>query len=198
MAAFTRCLLLAAGLLVLSLAAVADQLPPQLTYRALPTRPFDAVRTADEAEKPAVEQRQRAVLEERYDLSDRPIPSVMMSGGRKSVQGGARVEAGAGHAGRPLPLGGGRSRTASVAPEKLGPVGGEPVRRLARGQVRHASGAVRIAVAPHPRQRTARCRAVAVVPGCPLGGSSPELHQSGVHRTGGSLFRFPTRLLLHR
>src|ERR1700750_3348963 len=92
MAAFTRCPLPAAGLLVLSRAAAADQLPPQLTYRALPTQPFDAVRAADEAEKPAVEQRQRAVLEERYDLSDRPIASVMMSGGRKSVQGGERVK----------------------------------------------------------------------------------------------------------
>src|SRR5712671_1879703 len=92
MAAFTRCLLPAAGLLVLSLTAAADQLPPQLTYRALPTQPFDAVRTADEAEKPAVEQRQQAVLEERYDLSDLPIPSVMMSGGRKPAQGGVRVK----------------------------------------------------------------------------------------------------------
>src|SRR3954451_10868952 len=88
MAPFTRCVLVAAVLLTLSLSAAADQLPPQLTYRTLPTQPFDAVRTADEAEKPAVEQRQRALLEERYDLSDRPIPNVMMSAGRKPVQGG--------------------------------------------------------------------------------------------------------------
>src|ERR1700712_4823207 len=92
MAAFTQCLLPAAGFLALSLTAAADQLPPQLTYRALPTQPFDAVRTADEAEKAVVEQRQRAVLEERYDLSDRPIPRVVMAGARKPVQGGVHVK----------------------------------------------------------------------------------------------------------
>jgi hypothetical protein len=53
---------------------------------------LDAVRTADEAEKGVVEQRQRTVLEERYDLSDRPIPRVMMAGGRKPVQGGVHVK----------------------------------------------------------------------------------------------------------
>ena len=36
-------------------------------------------------------QRQSDLLAERYDLADRPIPGVMMSGGRKAVQGGVRV-----------------------------------------------------------------------------------------------------------
>jgi cytochrome c peroxidase len=36
----------------------------------------------DEAEKPQVTQEHQAVLNQRYDLSDRPITSVMMSGGR--------------------------------------------------------------------------------------------------------------------
>ena len=45
----------------------------------------------DEADKPEVMQRQRALLEQRYDLSDRPMQGVMMSGGRKSVQDGVRV-----------------------------------------------------------------------------------------------------------
>jgi cytochrome c peroxidase len=40
-------------------------------------------------------QRQRALLEERYDLSDRPS-SVKMSGGRKSLQEGVRVKLAAG------------------------------------------------------------------------------------------------------
>jgi len=44
------------------------------------------------AEKPGVTQRQQAVFEQRYDLSDQPIPGVMMSGGRKPVQGGVRVK----------------------------------------------------------------------------------------------------------
>src|SRR3954453_11726126 len=96
MAPFTRCLLPAAVLLTLGLSAAADQLPPQLTYRPLPTQPFDAVRAADEAEKATVMQRQEALLNERYDLSNRPIPGVMMSGGRKPVQAGVRVKLPAG------------------------------------------------------------------------------------------------------
>jgi cytochrome c peroxidase len=37
-------------------------------------------------------QRQEALLNQRYDLSDHPMPAVMMSGGRKPVQGGVRVK----------------------------------------------------------------------------------------------------------
>ena len=50
----------------------------------------------DEAMKPQVMARQEALLSERYDLSDHPIPGVMMSGGRKPVQGGVRVKLPAG------------------------------------------------------------------------------------------------------
>ena len=50
------------------------------------------VRAADEAEKPIVMQRQADVLRSRYDLSDQRIAGVIMSGGRKSVQGGVRVK----------------------------------------------------------------------------------------------------------
>jgi hypothetical protein len=63
---------------------------PQLTLclraqptATLPTLPFDTVKANDEAMKAQVGQRQRDLLNERYDLSDRPVPSVMMSGGRK-------------------------------------------------------------------------------------------------------------------
>lgn len=73
-------------------AFAADPLPADLTYRALPTLPFSDVRKNDEAQKPAVMQRHRALLEQRYDLSDRPLPGVLMSGGRKAVQGGVRVK----------------------------------------------------------------------------------------------------------
>jgi cytochrome c peroxidase len=72
--------------------ALADPLPPDATYRPLPTAPLDAVIKADQAAKPQVQQRQRALFEERYDLSDKPIPNVKMSGGRKAVQGGVRVK----------------------------------------------------------------------------------------------------------
>ncbi|WP_442755711.1 cytochrome B6 [Methylocystis sp. JAN1] len=71
--------------------ALAQSLPPDATYRPLPTQPFDAVKADDEAQKPGVMQRQQSLLRERYDLSDRPVPGVMMSGGHKPVQGGVRV-----------------------------------------------------------------------------------------------------------
>src|SRR5690349_430205 len=89
--------LLRAALLVMALVAVsvaafaADPLPPDTTYRPLPTQPFSVVKADDEAQKPKVMQRQAGTLAERYDLSNRPT-STMMSGGRKGVQGGVRVK----------------------------------------------------------------------------------------------------------
>jgi cytochrome c peroxidase len=89
--------LLAAALLssvavLFSVAAISDPLPPDTTYRPLPTRPFSAVKADDEAQKPQVMERQAGLLNQRYDMSDRPIAGVMMSGGRKAVQGGVRVK----------------------------------------------------------------------------------------------------------
>jgi cytochrome c peroxidase len=81
-----------AAVALCSLAAAAQPLPPDATYRPLPTLPFDEVRAIDEAQKPQVMQRQRALLEQRYDLADRPMAGVMMSGGRKPVQDGVRVK----------------------------------------------------------------------------------------------------------
>lgn len=52
---------------------------------------FEATRKADVDAEPEIMQRQRALLERRYDLSDRPS-DVMMSGGRKPVQQGVRVK----------------------------------------------------------------------------------------------------------
>jgi cytochrome c peroxidase len=72
-------------------AAIADPLPPDATYRPLPTLPFNAVKANDEAAKPAVEQRQQSMLQQRYDLSNRPMPGAMMSGARRPVQAGVRV-----------------------------------------------------------------------------------------------------------
>jgi len=81
-----------AGAALIAAAALADPLPPDATYRPLPTLPFDAVKALDEAQKPQVMQRQQSLLERRYDLSNRPIANVMMSGARKPVQGGVRVK----------------------------------------------------------------------------------------------------------
>ena len=75
---------------------LADPLPADATYRPLPTRPFSAVTAHDEAQKPKVKQRQEALLEQRYDLANRALPGVMMSGGRKPVQAGVRARLPAG------------------------------------------------------------------------------------------------------
>lgn len=70
----------------------ADPLPPDASYRPLPTLPLSQVRANDEAQKPGVMQRQQSLLAQRYDLSNNPVPNVMMSGGRKPVQAGVRVK----------------------------------------------------------------------------------------------------------
>jgi cytochrome c peroxidase len=57
---------------------------------------FNTVRQRDVAAKPEVMQRQRTLLGDRYDLSDRAAAGVMMSGGRKAVQQGVRVKLPAG------------------------------------------------------------------------------------------------------
>jgi cytochrome c peroxidase len=72
--------------------AAAEPLPPDASYRPLPTIPLDETKATDEAQKSQVMQRQEILLSDRYDLSDRPIPNMMMSGGRKAVQGGVRVK----------------------------------------------------------------------------------------------------------
>jgi cytochrome c peroxidase len=93
MASFARPAALAAAVSIFmaSVGVTADPLPPDTTYRPLPTLPFSAVKANDEAQKPKVMQRQSALLGERYDLSNRPM-RVMMSGGRKPVQDGVRVK----------------------------------------------------------------------------------------------------------
>jgi cytochrome c peroxidase len=96
MAFVARGLALAAGVTLLSVAATSDPLPPSISYRPLPTQPFSAVKAMDEAQKPGVMQRQSALLNERYDLSNRPLAGVTMSGATKPVQGGVRVKLPAG------------------------------------------------------------------------------------------------------
>ena len=73
MSALQKQILPLAATFLLSLPAIADPLPPDASYRPLPTIPFDAVKANDEAEKPLVMQRQQDLLSQRYDLSDRPI-----------------------------------------------------------------------------------------------------------------------------
>src|SRR5918998_2389183 len=90
--ALQRLGLFIAGAALAAVPVLADPLPPDASYRPLPTLPFGAVKANDEAAKPAVMQRQQTLLEQRFDLGDRPIPGQMMSGARKPVQGGVRVK----------------------------------------------------------------------------------------------------------
>jgi cytochrome c peroxidase len=84
------------GVAIASSVHAADPLPPDTTYRPLPTQPFSVVKAADEAQKSTVMARQLRTLDERYDLGNRPVPGVVMSGGRKPVQAGVRVKLPAG------------------------------------------------------------------------------------------------------
>ncbi|MDP2310166.1 MAG: cytochrome B6 [Pseudomonadota bacterium] len=55
------------------------------------TEPFEKVKDKMSREKAAVMKRQKALLEQRYDLSDRPVAGVKMTRGT-AVQGGVRVK----------------------------------------------------------------------------------------------------------
>lgn len=111
--------------------ATADPLPPDATYRPLPTQPFDAVRAEDEAQKPGVMQRQQSLMQERYDLSDRALPGAMMSGGRKPVQGTIRVR---------LPQGVSWDSLASMTPDEIRKKGLLPAGFMPLPHVKQATG----------------------------------------------------------
>src|SRR5207248_6935252 len=114
-----------------ALVAAADPLPPSATYRPLPTLPLDVVKANDEAEKPRVMQDQQTVLNQRYDLSNNPISGVMMSGGRKPVQGGVRVK---------LPAGASWDTLASTSPDQIRQRGLLPPGFLPLPHVKQATG----------------------------------------------------------
>ena len=125
---------LGAGGVLASLAAfvaIADPLPPSATYRPLPTLPFAVVKANDEAEKPRVLQDQQAVLNQRYELSNNPIPGVMMSGGRKAVQGGVRVK---------LPAGTTWDALAGMTPDEIRQRGLLPAGFIPLPHVKQATG----------------------------------------------------------
>jgi cytochrome c peroxidase len=123
--------LLVTGAVLGSLAALSDPLPPDATYRPLPTLPLSEVRANDEAQKPQVMQRQTDLLNQRYDLSDRPISGVMMSGGRKPVQGGVRVK---------LPSGVTWDSLAAMSPDEIRERGLLPAGFMPLPHVKQATG----------------------------------------------------------
>ena len=131
MSVLAKCGVAALVVFTFSLPSFSDPLPPDLTYRPLPTLPFSRVKAADEAQKAAVMQRQSDVLSARYDLSDRPIQSIMMSGGRKPVQQGVRVKLAAGATWEAL---------AAMPPDEIRQKGLLPPGFLPLPHVKHATG----------------------------------------------------------
>jgi cytochrome c peroxidase len=121
----------AAALALMSAGTTADPLPPEATYRPLPTLPLDVVRRNDEAAKEAVQRRQQGLLTQRYDLANRPIPGVRMSGGRKAVQAGVRVK---------LVPGTTWEQLAGMAPEQIRDRNLLPLGFLPLPHVKHLSG----------------------------------------------------------
>jgi cytochrome c peroxidase len=105
---------LCVGLLLWNLGAAqapSPEPPPKgPTYLPVVEVDFATVRAGDVAAKPDVMQRQRTLLADRYDLSDRPATGVMMSGGRKAVQQGVRVK---------LPAGVTWEQLATMSPDEI-------------------------------------------------------------------------------
>src|SRR5260370_610209 len=104
---------LCGGLLLYGLGAAQappTQPPSGRTYFPVVEQDSATVRASDQAAKATVMQRQQALLAERYDLSNRPAPGLMMSGGRKAVQQGVRVK---------LPAGLTWERLAAMSPDEI-------------------------------------------------------------------------------
>jgi len=109
----------------------AEEAAPPKSYLPVVEVDFDAVRAEDEAERDAVMQRQRAELERRYDLADRPADGLMMSGGRKPVQQGVRVR---------LPDGVTWDQLADLSPAEIRERGLFPRGFLPLPHAKHATG----------------------------------------------------------
>jgi cytochrome c peroxidase len=73
---------------VSGLALAAD--PPSSYAPVVIKETFQAIKDRMSGEKRGVMQRQMSLLEQRYDLADRPVSGVTMSGG-KAIQGGVRA-----------------------------------------------------------------------------------------------------------
>lgn len=86
---------LVCGLLVsfLALGHTQEMKYPKHTYMPVVIdESFETIKKRDVENKPKLMERQKNLLKERYDLSDRPVKGLKMSGGRKAVQEGVRVK----------------------------------------------------------------------------------------------------------
>jgi len=101
------------------------------TYRkAVPEEDFATIKAGDEKDKPRVAARQKGLLNERYDLSDKPS-STKMAGGRRAVQEGVRVR---------LPSGATWDKLAAMSPDEIRDKGVFPKGFLPLPHVKHETG----------------------------------------------------------
>ncbi len=101
------------------------------TYRkSVPEETFETVKARDEKNKPRVMHRQRSLLDERYDLSDRPS-KMKMAGGSKSVQEGVRVK---------VPPGMTWEKLSKMTPEEIRAADAFPKGFLPLPHVKHETG----------------------------------------------------------
>ena len=103
---------------------------------AEPAEDFDALVKRLQAEKPAFAERQKKLLDERYDLSNRPAAGVVMARG-KPVQEGVRVK---------LPKGVTWEQLAGMTPEQIRQRGLWPAGFLAMPHPHHEAGGM---IFPH-------------------------------------------------
>jgi cytochrome c peroxidase len=110
----------------------ADKQPPSSYAPVVITEAFDTTFKRMSAAKPKIMARQMALLEERYDLSDRPARSVVMSGEKKKpVQEGVRVK---------LPKGMTWDRLAEMTPTAIRAAGAWPAGFYPLPHPNHAEG----------------------------------------------------------
>jgi cytochrome c peroxidase len=109
----------------------APEPPKGPTYMPVVEQDFATVRARDQAAKADVMQRQRTLLDARYDLSNRPADGLMMSGGRKAVQQGVRVK---------LPAGLTWEHLAAMAPDEVRAKDLFPQGLLPLPHVKHETG----------------------------------------------------------
>jgi len=122
--------LAALAILLASSVAFAQARDQTYTIPIVAEEPFKAVMDRDVREKPGVMQKQKALLESRYDLSNRPSKT-MMGGHRKPVQQGVRVK---------LPAGVTWEQLAAMRPEEIREKGLFPQGFLPLPHVKHAAG----------------------------------------------------------
>jgi len=112
------------------LTANAQDKPPSSYAPVVAQERFEETMARMATEKPAVMKRQMALLEERYDMSDRPASGLAMSGG-KAVQEGVRVK---------LPQGLTWQQLAEMTPDQIKAKGVWPKGFLPLPHPNHAEG----------------------------------------------------------